>query len=122
MAAVMAPVFTSPVLLTVKTKLFVLPVVAAVCPVGGKTDSLAGFCTVAVMEVTLVTSPALGRSSRSPVLTPAVAELKVKPKEQLAPTASAPAAATGHGGGGRVHLDVASGRTDRAGQPVGWWR
>ncbi len=90
----MVPVFTSPLLATVKVMVFDLPVVAAVDPAVGVITSLAGSATIAVIVVNLVTPPALQMTS-SPVLAPAVAELKVKPKEQVAPLASAPGVAVG---------------------------
>ena len=85
-APVTAPEFTPPELATVNTTSAVAPVVAEVVEVRGESTSLAAVTTVAVMAVVLVTLPAL-QTTWSPVLTPAVADEKLKPTTQLAPAA-----------------------------------
>jgi hypothetical protein len=93
-AAAIAPVADPPPLATVTVTVFDFPVVAAVCGAAGEITSLDPVTTSAVIDVILVTLPAL-QMTWSPVFAPAVVELKVKPRKQLALFARAPAAAVG---------------------------
>jgi hypothetical protein len=77
-AAEIPPVGDPPPLATVTVTVFVFPVFAAVCGAAGEITSLAPEVTTAVIEVILVTLPALQITS-SPVFAPAVAELNVNP-------------------------------------------